>query len=419
MRHSPDILTINRLGHLGDGIAERGGETVIVPRALPGETAALDEDGGFEILTPSSQRVTPPCPHFAVCGGCTLQHLAAEPYLAWKRALVVDALARQGIDTKVDACRPCAPASRRRATFQGGQQDGAYVFGHARRRSHELVGIAQCPILTPELEQALPLLAAVASTISGGTSCRMQVTAAENGLDIVLHQDQRVADERLKAATRKLAEGPVIRAEVNGVALIEKAVPRTNLGGRLVDLPGEAFLQAVESVQETMIDLVQSHLRKSKRVADLFCGLGTFALPLAERATVVAADNAGSSLAGLTKATGQDGLKPIKVHQRDLIGEPMRHDELKGLDGAVIDPPRSGALAQSQQVAKSGISKLAMVSCNPETLARDLKVLVDAGFAIERVIPLDQFLWSPHVEVVALLSRKAADRERKIFGRKV
>lgn len=404
-------LTIDRIGAKGDGIAETPEDPLFVPFTLPGERieAEVDRDGKHAdcvaVLKPSPDRIAPVCPHFGLCGGCSLQHMEAQSYLAWKRDLVVQALASRGLDTPVAPARPVPLGNRRRATFslERGRMDA--VFGYRRARSHDTIDIEACPILSPQIVAALPALKALLLPLLGARrEARVGITATENGLDLLVEGVQPPETALAKLAAGAAACG-VARITVGDESLM-LAPPTLRFGRAEVRLPPGAFLQASPVAETEMVGLVRAGVGKAKHVADLFSGLGTFSFALAESASVDAYENDAEALAALGEAARHTPkLKPMRTHRRDLFRDPLGWQELKAFDAVVFDPPRAGAAAQAEQLAKSKLARLVAVSCNPGTLARDLRILVDGGYEIARIVPVDQFLFSSHVEVVAHLRR--------------
>lgn len=404
-------LVIEKLGAQGDGIAagERG--PVYIPFALPGEVvnAAVEKDRGtlLAVLEPSPARIEPACRHFGDCGGCTLQHLRDDEYRAFKRDRVVQALRRERIDAAVGDLIPCSPASRRRVTLSGRRPIAGMLLGYNRMQSHEIIDIAECPIAVPDIVSALPKLRALASTVSeSGKPFHVTVTATESGLDVAFIDAGKLADDRRRAASHEATIAGLARLAVDGETIIEPRKPAIDFGGAQVTPPAGGFLQAVASAEAAMAELVLGHLARARRVADLFAGAGAFALRLARGAEVTAVESDAAALAALDRGFRfSKGLKRVLTEKRDLFRRPLTFKELNAFDGVVFDPPRAGAEDQSRQIAKSDVPLVAAVSCNPTTLARDLRILIDGGYRIASLTPVDQFLWSGHVEAVALLEK--------------
>jgi 23S rRNA (uracil1939-C5)-methyltransferase len=404
-------LTIDRLGAHGDGIAESAKGSVFVPFTLPGERIRADmaPDGKhadcIAVVEPSPDRIEPVCPHFGLCGGCALQHLGTASYLAWKRELVVTALQSRGLDVPVEPTRAVPLGSRRRATFSLERRDNDVVLGYRRARSHDTIGIDTCPILSPRIVSVLSALKAMLAPLLGTSrEARVAVTETETGLDVSVDGVRPPETALGKLADAAQAQG--IARLTAGSEIVMLAPPTLQLGRAQVRLPAASFLQASPAAEAEMVALVRDGVGKAKRVADLFCGLGTFSFALAERATVDGYESSAEALAALSEAARHTPkLKPIHGVRRDLFRDPLGWQELKPYEAVVFDPPRAGAAAHAEQLAKSKVKRVVAVSCNPGTLARDLRLLVDGGYKITRVVPIDQFLYSSHVEVVAHLER--------------
>jgi len=415
-RAMSEQLTIARVGHQGDGIAETPGGAVFVPGTLPGEVVrAVVRDGraeDIEILEASADRVPIQSQTYAECGVAPLQHWASAPYLAWKRDLVVETLEREGIETEVEATVATPPGVRRRIALHARRdEDGQVVLGFKGRRSWRVVPLAHCPLSDPRINAALPSLAAVAAPFLGGAKSAptLHVTVTDSGLDVDITGVERsgrsadVAQQGVRAArTADLA-----RLSMDGEVLVMMRQPTVRFGRATVPLPPASFMQASPVAEAAMVERAVAAVRGAKRIADLFCGAGTFTFPLAEVAPVLAADASAGAIAGLKAGAGTaQGLKGIDAQARDLFRRPLSPHDLKGIEAIVIDPPRPGALEQTQQFAGTkSVSVVVGVSCNPATFARDARVLIDAGFVLERVTPIDQFLWSTHVELVGVFRR--------------
>lgn len=404
-------VLIERLGAQGDGIVTQQDRPVFVPFTLPGERVNLAINGHegtvISVLEPSSERVQPACKHFEHCGGCALQHWAAKPYLEWKRSLVREALASKGIEAEIGPVAPCKPGERRRVTFTARKVQGNVVIGFNAARSHDIVEIEECPVSMPSLIAALPALKILSAIlVTKNDPARISVTATDSGLEVSVEGIPAPKGEARKRASEYTILNKWTRLSVAGEIIVEPRKPVLSFGKVPVFIAPGGFLQAVHHVEEQMAALVSAHLAKSRKIADLFSGAGSFTFRLAENSAVHALESDEGSVAALNHAWKHvQGLKPISAEQRDLYRRPLTVGELKAYDGVVFDPPRAGAEAQCVTLAKSGVKKIAAVSCNPITLARDLRILIDGGYKLVSVTPFDQFLWSPHVEVVALLAR--------------
>jgi 23S rRNA (uracil1939-C5)-methyltransferase len=409
-------VTINRLGAQGHGDANGEDGPVYVPYALPGEVLAIARNGDHGTVMSTSNlspdRIEPACRHFGpdsdACGGCSLQHLAQAPYLAFKRQLVVDALKSKGLTPEVAETVPAKPGERRRTVFSARKTEKELLLGFNREETHHIVSIVECPIAAPGIVARLDAIRMIGSALAVGTDTfRISVLETLSGLDIAVEGLKKIEDKQRRSAIETvLSLKGIARVSVNGEILIEPIKPIIEFAGVRVSPPPGGFVQATKSAEEVMSNIVAGHIGKAKRVLDLFAGAGTFSLRLARTGKVHAVEGDDKAVKALDHAARQtQGLKPVTVEKRDLFRRPMIPLELKNYDAVVFDPPRAGAEAQVQELARSKVKTIAAVSCNPLTLARDLRVLVDAGYHIKAVTPIDQFLWSTHVETVALLSR--------------
>ena len=408
-------LTIIALGHRGDGVAETPAGSVYVPYTLPGETVTVETVAGhpdrrqlLHIDHPSAERVAAPCKHFGTCGGCALQHWSLAEYGLWKRNLVVEMLEHHGLVCPVAPLVDAHGYGRRRAVLHArrGTHDVLEV-GFAAPRAHHIVAIDACPVLAPELGGALKAAWAIAEALKVTQKpLDIHVTAADNGLDVDVRGSGPLKPNDITQLARIADLHGLVRLTRHGELVTQRAPPLLTVGRAQVPLPPGSFLQATAAGEATLARLVTEHVGKTKRVADLFAGIGTFALRLAEKARVTAADSEAAAIkalqAGAAKASG---LKQIEAMPRDLFRRPLVASELKVFDAVVFDPPRQGAEAQARELAKSSVKTVVAVSCDPATFARDVRILVDGGYRLEGVTPVDQFRWSHHVEVVGVLRR--------------
>lgn len=410
-----ETLTIDRLGAHGDGIFDAADGAIFVAGSLAGETVrveiAEDHNGRrgrlLEVVDPSPHRVAPVCRHFGTCGGCLLQMMSPDAYRDWKRDAVVETFRQRGIEAEVLPVVAVPPASRRRAVFAVRREGGKLHVGFRERLAHTVIDIEECAILRPALIEALPRLRRLAEPLSvpkkGAT---MVVTETLTGLDVAINDAEFAAASRQSLLKMTLDLG-FARLSINGEIIVERIAPQIDIGGVAVAPPPGAFLQAVVDAEAVMADRVLAAVGKAKRVADLFCGVGTFALRLARRAHVHAVESDKNAVAALDRAARfATGLKPLTVEARDLYRRPMFAPELKNFDAVVFDPPRDGAAAQCKELAKSAVPLIVAVSCNPTTLARDARNLIDAGYQMSAVEPIDQFLFTPHIELVATFRKK-------------
>jgi 23S rRNA (uracil1939-C5)-methyltransferase len=409
-------MTIGHIGHRGDGVADTPAGPVYVAYTLPGETVEVDAWPGhpdrrhlLRVDSPSAERIAPICPHFGVCGGCAVQHWAAERYRAWKHELVVTALRDAGIAAEVDPLVDAHGEGRRRATFHARRgAHGVLDVGFAARHAHHVVAIDRCPILAPGLDGAIKAAWAIAEALSPtGKPLDIQATATDGGLDVDVRGSGPVGPQQSLVLSRIADQHRLARLTRHGDLVSRRAAPTVRIGRATVTLPPGAFLQATAAGEAALASLVDAHLGKVKHVADLFCGVGPFSLRLAERCRVTAADSDAAAVDALRQAAAStSGLKPIAAECRDLFRRPFVAKELTGIDAVVFDPPRQGAQAQARELAASKVPLVIAVSCNPATFARDARLLIDGGFCIASVTPVDQFRWSSHVELVACLRRE-------------
>lgn len=409
---SEQELTISELGHRGDGIAQTDGGPVYVAGALPGETVlATVADGRAKnpnFQTRSPERTAPACRHFDACGGCSVQHLATSPYLSWKRGLVRKALSDRGIDTKVSEPIAATAGGRRRAVLTATRAGRHTLLGYHEKASHRLVDISECPVLDPAIVKALPGLKSLAAEVLPKKGdLRLTVLNTTAGLDVALEKADKTYERKIPALSQKTVELDLARLSVNGEILLEVRAPWLDMDGiGVVPAPG-GFTQATLAAEDALSRLVLDGVGKARTVADLFCGVGTFALRLAKRANVHAVEGDAAAISALDKALRRpQGLKKVTFERRDLFRRPLVREELEPFDAVVFDPPRAGAQAQADLLAASKVETIVAVSCNPATFARDARVLLDGGYALQSVTPVDQFQYSPHIEVVAVLKRE-------------
>lgn len=402
-------VRIDSIGRQGDGVAETADGRVHVAYTLPGERVRIRRDSErgtlLEIIEPSLDRIAPVCKHFGVCGGCALQHWADAPYLAWKRDIVVAALNRAGVEAAIGAIEPQNKSGRWRAVFHAGRKEKPEAVGFAERRSHRIVEIEECPVLSPELEKSLPVARELAAILAP-TGKPLDLHFTHTGsLDIDIRGPGKLPEKIEAKLVAFAAKKMLPRISLHGVPVTQVSAPGLKIGRAFVKLPPGPFLQATHDAERALGEKVLAAANGAKTAMDLFCGIGTFALRLAEKAKVAAFDSDLRAIAALNEAAKAPGLKPVNASVRDLFRWPLVADELKKFDFVVLDPPRQGAEAQCREIAKSKLRRLAYVSCDADTFARDAKILRDAGFALESVTPVDQFRYSPHVEVVGVFAR--------------
>ncbi|KKB78709.1 hypothetical protein VW35_09335 [Devosia soli] len=397
-----ESLTITGLGQKGEGIAQSGDRKIFVPFALPGETVAVEETAErarlVAVETASPDRIEPFCPYFGACGGCQLQHMGPDIYRAFKIGLVETPLRHLGIEAKVERMVEAHGEGRRRATLHA-RRDAA---GYMRLRSHDLLDIAACPILAPGLKRA-PAIAHAIGVVVG--PCDIGFTATETGIDVVLRPESKdVRADRLVPLANSLG---LARLALHKEMVFLAQAPRVSMGRASVELPVGSFLQATAAAEAALADYVIEAVGKAKSVADLFCGVGPFALRLAEKASVFAADSDKPATVALEKAARHaKGLKAVSVRARDLFRDPLTRFELD-YDCVVLDPPRAGCEAQVKEIVASKLKRVVMVACDPKTFARDAASLIKGGFSVSNLMAFDQFAWSNHIEIAATFSRTA------------
>ncbi len=404
-------VTIDRLGHLGDGVAMGPEGAIFVPGMLPGEevegTLQGDQLADFRIITPSVNRVKPPCSHAKTCGGCMMQH-AADAFVAdWKLGIVKGALDRQGLDAVFHPIITSPPKSRRRATIAARRTKNGALMGFHARASDMVVDVPNCQLLHPDLMATFPALEALVKLGGSRTAeVSLTVTKSLSGPDVMVVGGKELDSNLILELARTAETFGIARLTWNGDTVALRIAPMQRFGRALVSPPPGAFLQATEEGERALLQAVAMAVGPARKIVDLFAGVGTFALPLAERAEVHAVEGDAAMMAALDKgARNAEGLKRVTVETRDLFRRPLEDDEFKGVDAVVIDPPRAGAEAQMAVLAKSKVPVIAAVSCNPISFARDAKLLIAGGYHLDWVQVVDQFLWSAHVELVARFSR--------------
>ncbi|MEX2455048.1 MAG: class I SAM-dependent RNA methyltransferase [Rhodospirillaceae bacterium] len=407
-------VRIERLGARGDGIAETPDGAVYVAGTVPGDTVEVKllgkrGDGRVgriaRLVTPGASRRPPACRHFGTCGGCALQHVDTAAYLGWKRDRIAEALKQHGIAAEIGDTASVPPGTRRRVRFAFQKIGGRMLTGFREAKSDRIVDVADCPVALPGIVVLLPgLREFLARHADKG---EVAVTMAANGLDLVVFADREPGlDLRLDAPA--FCEGSGV-ARLSWAAkgrtpeqLLALRAPRIRFGTVETELPPDAFLQPTAEGESILRGFVLEAVGDAARVLDLYAGCGAFALPLAAAGRIV---HAVEGLAGQTRAIAR-AAPEVTTETRDLARQPLRRDELARFDAAILDPPRAGAREQVAELATSAVPAIVYVSCNPATFARDARNLIDAGYAVGRVLPVDQFLWSHHVELAATFRRR-------------
>lgn len=414
-------LTIDHLGREGDGVAKTEDGPVFVPYTLPGEVVRVfvERDRGeiVEVLEKSPDRIEPACKHFGTCGGCSLQHMKQDAYLDWKRQQVQMMLKKHGIEFEVPQVIPASKGTRRRAAFSFKAARGGVHLGFHGKRSSEIISPEECPVLHPDLEKHL-VSKNVSKKAQGGFARlaslvvrakreeRMSVTLGKNGVSVEM-TGREPGSNRFHVEDLWDAASPFWKVIMNGeVTSVDNGDDVIESGGFSLYAPPGAFLQASAEAEAALVSHAVSFLKDCKACADLFCGIGTFTLPMAKFATVLAVESEQLALDALKKTVSKTKkIKNIRPLRRDLFKHPISHMELKKIDGVLFDPPRAGASAQCHQIVKSGVGRVTAVSCNPVSFARDARILLDGGFKMTSLQPVDQFLWSHHIELAATFER--------------
>lgn len=415
-------LMVDELGAQGDGVAAWAGKKMYVPGVLAGEKVRIKTgrrrgDGIacelLEIVEPASNRAEPPCPYFGRCGGCQLQHLDDQTYTDWKRERVTKVLAQRGFDD-VNVLDPVLVGlgTRRRVTFTAQKNGKNIEFGFNARASHDIQNIKSCPLLVADLDAAIkPLKNLLSEILEDGVRTRVFATWCQNGVDVLIEGGKSPDLAAREAIADFVNQGEAVRVawkeekfQPEPIAMMQS--PMINISGVLVELPMGGFLQASQAGELAILKQVLVGVEGAKRIADLYCGLGSFTLPLTRQAVVRAVDVIADPLKALERAAGRADLGGRVVAElRDLDRQPIEARALAKFDAVVFDPPRVGALAQVGELVASNVPRVVAVSCNPATFARDARVLVDGGYRLIDVLPVDQFTFSPHVELVARFER--------------
>lgn len=418
-------VTIERMGAQGDGIARLDDTPVFVPMTVPGDVVKVSvskQTRGsihadlIEILEPSPDRRKPPCIHYGKCGGCSLQHLEEGLYQTWSAARINMALSQHHFeDIKIAKTLVSPPNSRRRVALKAIRSGGGVTVGFNAKNSHQIVDVRECAVASDAIVKLLqPLKTVLNPILPPRMLATLHITETDSGLDILA---EAAVDLSLEAR-----ESLVEFANANGIAalhwqqdgFLDPVIIRTEpvmvfAGVKAPVIPG-AFTQATGAGEKALVDLVTQGCDGFGRTADLFCGIGTFTFPLARRHQVMAVEGALDALQSLESGRNRaqrEGieLKQIIIKHRDLFRRPVTAQELTGFDAVVFDPPRAGAEAQTKELAQSSVKRIMAVSCNPNTFARDARILVDGGYSLDLITPVDQFLWSSHMELVAQFTR--------------
>jgi len=406
-------LEIARMGRRGDGIADLADRSVYVPYALPGETVRAEVRGErgrlLKVLSPAANRVPAPCLHFGCCGGCAIQHIADVDYRAWKLDLVRAALSRRGLAADVPDLIDAHGSGRRRVSVHARRLGGRVFVGFMRVRDHKLRAVDHCLLLTPGLHSVFDMSASMVAALDlENGEVNLHWTETKNGLDCDLRHAGDLSYDRQVALADAAHEYDLARVTWNTDIVVERRAPYLHMGSaQVVAAPG-GFLQATVAGEEMLSDLVLSSLINVQHIADLYCGIGPFALRLAQTARIYAADGNADAVAALDRAARHTpNLKPVTAAVRDLARDPLTPVELSHFEAVIFDPPRAGALNQAKALADADVPLVIAVSCDPETFARDARALVDGGYGLDWVCAIDQFRYTAHVEIVGVFRRPA------------
>jgi len=412
-------LEIESLGGLGDGIGQWQGKPVFVPKSVPGDRLRVrivheNHDGRqgsiTSIVQPGESRIAPPCAHFTLCGGCTLQQLASESYLAFKTRLLHAALAQGGFPSPDAPLISLPPASRRRVEFKIARDANGCGLGLLPLRSHRPIPIHSCLILEPELQALIaPLNRALSVFPPPDGLASLALTRADNLIDLLLTLKRGDASSLAPLAQHVLTLGVsrvAARLPDGAIVILAEGEPVTlRLGDYAVPLPPATFLQATRRGQELLTQAACEAAANAKNIVDLFCGIGSYSFPLSASARVHAVEGDAAMVNAIKSAIARHAIPNLTAERRDLFKTPLSAGELSRFDAAILNPPRVGAKAQTQQLAQSTLRTVAMISCNPASFARDARALKTAGFTLKKAFGVDQFAWSPHLEMVGVFFR--------------
>ncbi|WP_338245199.1 class I SAM-dependent RNA methyltransferase [Aurantiacibacter hainanensis] len=399
MSESSEIV---RLAAKGDGITADGRH---VANAAPGDMVGADGT-----LVPGPHHVEPPCRHFGTCGACQLQHCDEATLAAFVRDRVTHAALSQGLEPAIVAEPAMSPPrTRRRASLRAINGGGRPLIGFTRTASHKVVDMRECHVLHPQLFALVPPLRDYLARLKGRYAIGVEMTLTDQGVDLGLEGFTPDGLEQTESLLDFCRDQNLARLTLDhgfGAESFWEPEPVTvTLGGVPVPFPAGAFLQATAHGEAALVQAARDWIAGSQRVADLFAGLGTFALSLAGQSQVLAAEADAAAITALRNTANQSRL-PVDCAHRDLFRNPLRADELSSFDAVLLDPPRAGARSQVEQIAASQVAKVVYVSCNPSSWARDAAQLASAGFALAELRPVGQFRWSTHVELASLFVRQ-------------
>jgi 23S rRNA (uracil1939-C5)-methyltransferase len=416
----PVTLHILDVGARGDGMADENGQRYFVPFTLPGETVEAEPLGKrgegitadlIEVLAPSRHREVPPCAHFKVCGGCALQHWRRDAYIAWKVELITRTLKQRGVEAPTfEPPMVGAPGERRRVDFVLRRQGRRVVAGFHERASTRVVDVGTCVIARPSLNALLePLRTAMIDVLPDGAAADAVVNETDSGLDVLVRPHRRLdlsldrrqvlVDLAGRADLARLSWGDRANAE----PVVIRRTPLLRLGDVSVEPPAGAFLQASKHGEQVMRAAIASWTSAASRLADLFAGVGSLSLGRTGRLVLFESDQ--PAVNALDAAARKVGGNRVTAERRDLFRNPLTAKELDVFDAVLLDPPRAGATTQVAELARSRVQRVVYGSCDPGSFSRDARALVEGGYRLEKLLPIDQFLWSGHVELIALFAK--------------
>ncbi|MDX2101401.1 MAG: TRAM domain-containing protein [Alphaproteobacteria bacterium] len=414
-------VTITGLGAAGDGLASYDDRALYIPLCLPGERVRVEITGRrgdglaatiVEMLAPAAERAVPACRHYGECGGCDLQHLADGAAADFKAQLVVEALARRAIRVPVLPTRVSPAASRRRATLAIRRTARGVILGFNAPESARVVDIAECPVVRPRLAALVaPIRASAPGWLHAGEAADVSLTEGDGSIDMLIratHEPSLEDREALATLAESLDLARVSWAHDRGESqpIAWRRPFRVPFGPVAVEPPPGGFLQATEHGEATLAEVVLGALPERGRLVDLFAGCGTFALRLAARGAEVRAVEGDAAAIAALGAAARGAMLAVTAERRDLDDRPLTAADLADVAGLVFDPPRTGARGQAEEIAESAVPVVVAVSCNPASFARDARILIDGGYALDSVQPVDQFRWTAHVELVAVFRRR-------------
>lgn len=416
-------VAVSALGRQGDGIAGTEDGRLFIPYAAPGDVLRVQLPHKraktmrvdiVEVLTAGPDRQDPVCAHFSHCGGCAVQHVRASAYTGWKRSLVCDALARRGIDASVvQDVVPGDVGRRRRTRLHARLTATGIILGYLSARSHHIVAVTECPVLVPEIVAILdPLRLLLARSMTHGQEAVVSVTRCKNGLDmtlalgesLTLEDRERIVSFANKNDLARLSWCSLVRGKSGETETVIRRSPSTiNYAGIDVEIPPDAFVQPTAEGETVLRHAVLSTVSGATRVVDLFAGCGSFSLPIAASGShVLAVDSCANQLTALDLGARRANLGEfVRTQVRDLNRQPLMDPDLADYEAVILDPPRAGAMIQAKILADSPVAAIVYVSCNPASFARDARALIDGGYDLQTLLPVDQFLFSSHIELVA------------------